>query len=201
MTDEEKKPSQNTKTYLWKFNKESEKKPMQGDKWIITDVETLENTYTDYISVKAPLRTDGGDLGLGHGMIVTADLIEKEHPKVGKYIEMNARDDKDYEYPDNSRTIGIKLDIPNLSGVHDPKNRQYVPNMRWRIYEQVQNNQPFKDQYFGENIEYVAGIDIENVESWTGNKKFSIGWSLLTRGNVEYYTDEETGLRFARIFK
>lgn len=188
------------KTYIWKFNKESEHKPMQGDKWVLINIETLENTFTDYVSVKAPLRTDSGDLGLGHGMVVTGDMIWKEHPKVGKYVELSVGDGLDYEFPNDSNTIGIKLDIPNLSGAHSP-NKEYVPNMRWRLYLKANENQPYKDQYFGSDIKYVSGIDIENVESWTGNQKHLIGWSLLTRGNIEYYEDEVTGLIFARIYK
>ena len=188
------------KTYLWKFNKESEQKPMQGDKWILTDLETLENTYTDYISIKAALRTEAGDLGLGHGMVVTGNIIHKEHPKIGKYIELSDDSENDF-VANNKQLIGIKLDIPNLSGAHDPKNKQRVPNMAWRIYGDIKSLKPYENHYFGPDIQYVYGIDIEDVTSWTGNMKFHIGWSLLVEGEVKYFEDEETGLRFAKIFK
>ena len=187
------------KTYLWKFNKESEPKPLGGnDKWMIIDIETGETFYTDYVKGQAPLRTENGELGLGHGMVVTGELsfVPVENRPFKEYALFTSGEDFSAE---GKILRGLKLDIPNLLGAHSP-DKSRVPNKTWRIYEQLRELKPYNNKYEGKDIEYVMSLDIENVEWWTGNNIFNIGWSLLVEGDVEYFTDEE-GLKYARIYK
>lgn len=82
--------------------------------------------------------------------------------------------------------IGIKYSVPSQGVLGN--------NLIWRIYKNI--NDGFTE------TEYVEHIDIEEgIESWTGENLFSIGFSLLCRGNLECYTDPETGLRYARIYR
>ena len=91
------------------------------------------------------------------------------------------------------KLLGAKLDIPNL--------QRKDPNMNWRIYTNLKELTPQQDKYFGENIEYVHHVSIENCDAWTGNDIFFVGFSLLVEGEIEFYTDPTTKLRYARIYK
>ena len=80
--------------------------------------------------------------------------------------------------------IGIKYHVPSRG--------ELGKNVIWRIYKNV-------DKTFAET-EYVEHIEIEEVDSWTGENLFRIGYGLILEGEVECFTDPATGLRHARIY-
>ena len=90
--------------------------------------------------------------------------------------------------------IGIKYNVPSRGIVGK--------NDIWRIYQNV--DKISKEGNFnglqGVDIEYVEHIEIEDVDSWTGENLYRVGYSLICEGEIEYYTDPKTGLRHARIF-
>ena len=92
--------------------------------------------------------------------------------------------------------IGIKFHVPSQG--------QLGQNFIWRIYEGIDkiSQSPEFHGMQGPGIEYIEHIEIEEgVDSWTGEGLFRIGYSLVLEGNVEYFTDEASGLRHARIYK
>ena len=87
--------------------------------------------------------------------------------------------------------IGIKYNVPSQGKLGE--------NIVWRVYEHLNETAQQSDKYNGPNIQYVEHVDVEDVDSWTGNNIYYIGYSLVVEGNIEYYIDSETGLRHARI--
>ena len=77
---------------------------------------------------------------------------------------------------------------------HVPSQGIVGKNQIWRIYQNI--DQGLTDTEYVEHIEIEAGVD-----SWTGENLYRIGFSLIWEGNVEYFIDEESGLRKARIYK
>lgn len=76
---------------------------------------------------------------------------------------------------------------------HVPSQGIVGKNQIWRIYKEIDKG--FVD------TEYVEHIEIEDgVESWTGEQLFRVGYSLICEGNLEVYTDPETGLRHGKIY-
>lgn len=74
----------------------------------------------------------------------------------------------------------------------------------WRIYEEIDviSKAPDFHGMEGPGISYVEHIEIEDgVDSWTTEGLYKIGYTLFCEGNVEYFIDEESGLRKARIYK
>ena len=74
----------------------------------------------------------------------------------------------------------------------------------WRIYERIDiiSQSPTFHGMQGPGIEYIEHIEIEDgVDSWTGAELFRIGYAMFCEGNVEYFTDPESGRRHARIYK
>ena len=64
----------------------------------------------------------------------------------------------------------------------------------WRIYKNI--DQGFTD------TQYVEHIEIEsNVDSWTGEGLFRVGYSLIFEGELEVLTDPKTGRKHARIYR
>ena len=82
-----------------------------------------------------------------------------------------------------------------------PSNKEIGKNIVWRIYHQVDKITAGENKYHGPNINYVEHLDIENCDSWTGNDLFYVGFSLLVEGEIEFYTDPTTKLKYARIYK
>ena len=76
---------------------------------------------------------------------------------------------------------------------HVPSQGITGQNQIWRIYQNV-------DKGWTETI-YVEHIEIDKeVNSWTGNNLFRIGYGLiLEANNLEVYTDDESGLKHARF--
>ena len=89
--------------------------------------------------------------------------------------------------------MGIKYHVPSKGIIGQ--------NQIWRIYQnldQISKANDFNGMQ-GVDIEYVEHIEIEDVDSWTGENVFRIGYSLILEGEIEYYNNE-SGLRCARIF-
>ena len=92
--------------------------------------------------------------------------------------------------------IAIKYNVPS-NGIQGNSNI-------WRIYEDIPNisQSPTFHGMQGPGIEYIEHIEIEDgVDSWTGEEIYSIGYALFCEGNVEYFTDQKSGHRHARIYK
>ena len=92
--------------------------------------------------------------------------------------------------------ISIKFDVPNRG--------QIGTSRMWRIYEDIINISKAPDFHGmeGPGISYVEHIEIEDgVESWTTENLCGIGYTLFCEGEVEYFIDEKTGYRKARIYK
>lgn len=82
--------------------------------------------------------------------------------------------------------LGLKYHVPSMG--------KQGNNNIWRIYKNI--DQGFTDTEYCEHIEIEEG-----VESWTGENLYRIGYSLIVEGEVECFTDPESGLRFARIYR
>ena len=92
--------------------------------------------------------------------------------------------------------IAIKYNVPSQG--------ETGKNFIWRIYENIDEISQAPDFHGmqGPGIEYIEHIEIEDgVDSWTGENLHRIGFSLICEGNVEYFTDKESGHRHARIYK
>ena len=80
--------------------------------------------------------------------------------------------------------LGLKFNVPSRG--------ELGKNLIWRIYKNL-------DKGHAETV-YCEHLEIEDVDSWSGEDLYRIGYSLILEGEVETYIDEETGLKFARIF-
>jgi len=89
--------------------------------------------------------------------------------------------------------ISIKYSVPS-KGILGNSNI-------WRIYENVDRISKAGDfnGMKGVGIEYVEHIEIEDVDAWTSEGLYRVGYSLLVEGEIEYYTNE-SGLKCARIY-
>lgn len=90
--------------------------------------------------------------------------------------------------------IGIKYHVPSKGIVGQ--------NQIWRIYQNLDKLSKRADfnGMEGVDIEYVEHVEIEDVDSWTGENIFRIGYSLVLEGEIEYFIDPITGLRHARVY-
>lgn len=89
--------------------------------------------------------------------------------------------------------IGIKYHVASKG--------ELGKNRIWRIYQNldlISKSSDFNGME-GVDIEYCEHIEIEDVDSWTAENLYRIGYSLILEGEVEYYHDTN-GLRCARIF-
>lgn len=77
---------------------------------------------------------------------------------------------------------------------HVPSQGILGKNQIWRIYKNI--DQGYTDAEYVEHLEIEEGVD-----SWTGENLYRVGFSLICEGNLECYIDEETGLRYGRIYK
>jgi len=81
---------------------------------------------------------------------------------------------------------GVKYHVPSQGILEN--------DIIWRIYKNL-------DQGWSDT-EYVEHIEIEDgVDSWTGEELYKIGYSLIGEGEIEVFIDEESGRKYARIYK
>ena len=71
---------------LFKYNIKAKDREGQGDTWIIKDLDTGIDTFTNHIEIKVPIETEERALGHGFGMTCHADIEWREHPKIGKFV-------------------------------------------------------------------------------------------------------------------
>lgn len=77
---------------------------------------------------------------------------------------------------------GIKYHVPSRGKMEDNT---------WRVYMDIKNGV--------EETAYVDHVELVNVESWTGETDYRIGYSLLVEGYVTMDFDPANGKRYAVI--
>lgn len=175
--------------YFFKYNTESRGREGNGTTWMIHPIidGNLETPLmTDHLEFEVPISTQEKQLGFGFGMCCEGKLVHDINDLDGSaYVRIVKEDANEIE--ETSGTIySIKYHVPG---------RGLLGNDNvWRIYQSIDKG--YTDTVYVEHIE----ID-EKTPSWTGEDLYNVGYSLIVRGQIEIFTNRESGRKHARIFK
>ncbi len=72
--------------YLFKYNVASRGREGMDNTWVIKDLDTGEEVFTNHIEMKVPITTNERQHHEGFGMICDGVLEFKDHPVIGRFV-------------------------------------------------------------------------------------------------------------------
>lgn len=72
--------------YIFQYNVSNRGRENNGKTWVIKDLDTSEEFFTNHIEIKTPISTNEKIYDDRFGMYTEGKITHKEHPSIGNFI-------------------------------------------------------------------------------------------------------------------